>query len=200
MSITRQFLTVLALSCSLASAATVSFSSGGSFTLFQTSSGSPLTNGYLHAGYYTANPIGLSAEDLRDSFSAWATFGNDSGESGFFGNSDFPVTDVGGAAGRPIYLAVTDTEDVSAANQIAVFTNTSDSDWNFPSNDLGFNPSITLDDIIGGADGSSVLAGAITTSNLTGTNPAIELAAVPEPSVLSLLGMLALGALARRRR
>lgn len=200
MRFTTLLLTVLTFTLgSAASAATVSFSSGGSFTLFQVASGDPLANGFLHAGYYETSPIGLSSADLQANFNPWASFGSDSGTSGFFGNGNFPTTDVGSAAGRPLYLVVTDTNDVNSATQIAVFTNSSDTNWNFPATELGFAPSVSLDAIIGDAPGSSVLAGAITTSPLTMGGPAIQLAAVPEPSV-AILGLLSLCGLLRRCR
>ncbi len=142
----------------------------------------------------------FGTQDLKDNFTAWATFGDASNASGFFGNGNFPVTDLENAASRRIYLMVTDTIDPSAASQIAVFTNTSDSDWNFPASDLGFTPSVSTDDIVGGATGSSLLAGTITTSPLTSGGPAIRLAAVPEPTTISLTGLLAVSAMLRRRR
>lgn len=189
------------LAVSSVSAASITFSSGGSFVLFQTTDGNPLDNGRLHAGYFASDPTGLSTADLQSNFVTWATFGDSSNVSGFFGNGAFPDISLGGAAGRDIYLVATNSESVSTASQIAVFTNTSDSEWSFAaSDDISFDPSISLDDVVDNTAGASILAGTEVTSPLT-SGPAIRLTAVPEPStfILSILGILSL-TIKRRRK
>ncbi|MGJ8725798.1 MAG: hypothetical protein ACSHYB_14655 [Roseibacillus sp.] len=182
-----------------ASAATVGFDSGTNFVLFQVASGDPLQNGFLHAGYYATSPIGLGAADLQENFMEWAVLGNDSAASGYFGDPDFPDTVIGAEAGLPIYLMVTDTASIGDATQLAVFTNTSDASWTFPGSDIALSPSISLDDVVLGASGASLLAGLETTSSLTSGGPAIGLVAVPEPSI-TLLGFVAVFGVVRRRR
>lgn len=188
-------------SISLSSAVTVTFSTGASFTLFQTTDGGALETGYLHAGYYATSPVGLNSQELRDSFQFLATLPDDSGASGYFGaNGTFPETAVGGAASQSLYLAVTDTPDVTRATQIAVLTNSDKGTWTYPAADPGFNPSPSLEDIVKSAAGSSILAGSETTSSITSGGPAIQLTAViPEPST-SLLALLGIAGLLRRRR
>jgi hypothetical protein len=189
---------IAAASLGIVSGATVSFSSGMSFTTFQAADGSPLNKGYLHAGYYTGDPVGLNSADLRDNFVPWASFGTDSGAAGFFGNADFPVTPVAGAGGSQIYLVVTDSADPAVASQIAVFTNQTDPDWEYPATDLGFTPSVSMDDIISPASGAIILAGAESTQY---GGPSIQLnSVIPEPSSSLLAALGGLGLLARRRR
>ena len=179
----------------LASSSTVSFSSGDSFTIFQTSAGVALDGGFIHAGYYTGSTVGLSFAELQAGFNEWDTLDSASGASGFFSAGAFDG-DFGAEAGRQIYLAVTDTDSVATASEFAVFTNTSDIDWAFPSSELGIPPALSLNDVVEGNPGASLLAGI---EGVTDFGAAIQLVAVPEPSVV-LLGMLSLGGLLRRRR
>jgi hypothetical protein len=189
---------ITAASLGIASGATVSFSSGMSFTTFQAADGSPLNQGYLHAGYYAGDPVGLNSADLRDNFVPWMTFGSDSGPAGFFGNADFPVEPVAGAAGSQIYLVATDSADPAVASQIAVFTNDTDPDWEYPATDLGFTPSVSMDDIINAVPGAVILAGAESTQY---GGPSIQLnTVVPEPSSSLLAALACLGLLVRRQR
>ena len=187
----------IAAAISAAPAATVSFSSGGNFTTFEVAADAALVAGHLHAGYYASDPSGLTTVDLRDSFQMFASFGSNSGAAGFFGVGDFPITAVGGAAGQHIYLAVTDTPVVGDATLIAVFTNTTDPDWEFPATDLGFTPGLSMDDIVLSAAGSSILAGVEGTA--TSGFPVIQLVGIPEPST-SLLALIGTAGLLRRRR
>ena len=184
---------------SVAQGVTVSFSTGSSFTLFQTSSGNELDGGFIHAGYYPTSPIGLGSLDLRDNFITFGTLAGASNASGFFADGSFPDAPLDGAAGQALYLVVTDTATVGAATELAVFTNTEDSDWAFPSSELAFGPGPSVEDITPGTSGALLLAGTETTSTLTGGGPAIGLSAVPEPST-ALLGLLGVLGLLRRRR
>ena len=136
---------------------------------------------------------------MRDNFITFATFGDDSGANGFFGNGEFDDTPLGGAAAQDLYLVVTDTAAVGTASEIAVFTNTSDINWTFPASELAFSPSPSLENVVPGTPGALVLAGAEVTSPLTEGGPAIQLTAVPEPST-ALLGLLGAFGLLRRRR
>jgi hypothetical protein len=199
MNLRSSHLAVVAIAAAIcaAPAATVSFSSGGNFTTFEVAAGTPLVDGHLHAGYYATDPSGLTTVDLRDSFQMFASFASNSGPAGFFGVGDFPITAVGGAAGQHIYLVVTDTPDVASANQIAVVTNTTDPDWEFPASDLGFTPGLSMDDIVLSAAGSSILTGVEGTA--TSGFPVIQLAGIPEPST-SLLALIGIAGLLRRRR
>ena len=87
-------------------AVTVSYTFGDKFTTFMSTSGDPLLNGHLHAGYYPANPVGLNTEDLRDTFQTWGTFAQDSGGRPRASNSlkwrDSAANDPGGACSSDI--------------------------------------------------------------------------------------------------
>ena len=192
---------------SITPAATIGFSVGD-FVSFQSSVNVQLEGGYLHAGYYESSPLGLGlgAADLQSDFNTWATHESTSGLGGF-NSTNFPTTSLGAAAGQQIFLVVTDTLLVSDASLISVFTNTSDSDWVFPTSESDIDPTrqpVSLDDIVLSIEGSEILAGTeVTTSNLQDflgrDTQAIQLVPVPEPSVM-LLGTISLCGIFRRRR
>lgn len=198
------FIALSAICCSgitsFVSAATTATYSGGSAGYAGTD-GSELVGGYLHAGYYTVNPVGLNSQDLRDAFQTFDSLTTPTDSTGYiqegtFSNDATPETAPWG--GLRIFLVATDTPAVQDAGQIAVFTNTALDTWAFQSSSIDpLARSLSMDaDIIGNGN-ADILAGS---EMSLGGFPTIELVAViPEPSTvfLSLLGIVGL---MRRRR
>ena len=101
---------------------------------------------------------------------------------------------------KQIYLWVFNAASIAASTQMGIFTATTASPvWSFPINAGGLGDTVTLG--TSGASAATMIAAG--TAGGVGTANATQLqlvAAVPEPSVLALGGMAALGMLASRKR
>ena len=184
---------------SLASAAFVVTYNPGNTGYGDLDGTSPLVGGYLHAGSYAGDPIalGLNSEELRDQLQLFGSLPNASDGTGYITTGNFEADVMGPWAGQRIYLVATDTQNHLDATQIAVFTNTGLSSWEFQSLDIDPPKNVSMDNDIIGNGNARILAGAETV--LDGF-PTIQLAPViPEPST-SLLALLGLAGLLHRRR
>lgn len=100
--------------------------------------------------------------------------------------------------GKQIYLWVFNAATIAASTQMGVFTATTASPvWNFPTNLGGLGDGVTLGTTTSTA-ATMVSAGSVGTA--TSTQLQLVATTVPEPSVLVLGGMAALGMLASRKR
>lgn len=231
----KKFLTaasLVALSVSSASAATLVWSASAARNGFDMFDGTDLPVGSLvRAGFFdisdslitqnSTSAAGLTFLNQHFTEFAVAHIGEGvGGNAGFFSNTD----NLSGAtattlAGQQIYLwafaSVDNTSDAlsfTTAFQTGIFyiPLASDADWKFPTDpDLG-STTIGLRDLTDTATSTTLLAGARLlagsfpgdaghVSSLNG-KPNFVLANVPEPTSAMLLGMGALGLLARRRR
>ena len=100
---------------------------------------------------------------------------------------------------KPLYLWIFDAATVNSATQMGIFRATSASvPWAFTSNAGGATDSVTYSTTQSGAP-TIVATGGVGSVGTAG-NGTLQLVTVPEPSVLALGGMAALGMLASRKR
>lgn len=214
---------------SIASATTVTWGAAPTARTVTLQSGTTVTSGLVLVGAFASTVFSFNSNvDIATNFSAistaggWKQFTLDTTDGSLDANITNTMTitasgKIGGSVtdnnngpvtptkadffnSKQIYIWVFNAATVAASTQMGIFTATTASPaWNFPINQGGLGDGITIGTTTTSA---ATMVSAGTPAGVgTATSSQLQLvAAVPEPSVLALGGMAALGMLASRKR
>ena len=134
---------------------------------------------------------------------ASSTIGSGTGQAGTFGGGGTITTGTDTYLGKQLYYIIGNASTIAASTQLGVFTK---STWLVPTNPTGPTPTGYTTDInqVGNTTSSILFGSYIAGGGFGGANgyklAAMNLAAVPEPSVASLLALGTVGLVALRAR
>lgn len=152
---------------------------------------------YVFYGTFATVPtVTSTAQEIEDDFRQLGLSTNNP-YSGFEFSSSVNEADFESQRG---YLVVSNNADIGLATEMAIISNSVDSDWTFAA-DLSGSPAaqaVSSDDAAAGTVGAEIVIGAADTNS--GFDTIKMVALVPEPSSITLLGIGAVAFLFRRKK
>lgn len=170
----------------------------GSLSFFAHSDGTVFSgnSGFTFYGTFDSAPNGglagdLTAQQIEDDFNQLGLPNIDYNTATFSSPVEETLFE-----GRRGYLVVTNNADIGSATEFAIITNSVDANWTF-ANELNAPifpvPGVTSDGGHTGTPGAELVYGSYSGAE-------IRLAAIPEPSSVSLLGLGGVALILRRKK
>jgi hypothetical protein len=189
---------------------TINFSQGaGDYLQLRSNNGDILTvanNATLFIGCFSITPTGQeTAEELNAAFTQFGSSRSDITTSGVFPDGSF--ADDSSTPPFPnqlSYIVIANNPDLAKASELAIMTNTDNSNWSFSSGTTPTTTSIDLENDIFDAEnsGAKLSFGTRVGTPNDGNPDAIQLSVVtvPEPTSLTLLGLGGVALIFNRRK
>lgn len=174
---------------------------GATDAAFTSTSNTGFSTGDVYVFYGTFDSIptvNTPAQDIEDSFNQLGLTSNDNPYSGHTYSSSVSEGDFEGRRG---YLVVSNNADIGLATEMAIISNSSDSNWTFAADLSGVPATQTVRADHAFTSGGEIIIGEADTHVAYSNTIKLEaLVPVPEPSSSALLGLGFAALLLRRRK
>lgn len=196
---------ILGIACSATQAAlvqpTVNYTRGAG-AVFATSDGTALATGFLFYGTFSTTVTSASsAQEIEDSFKQLGLSSSANDGSHAFDTTADPDpkgVEESDFESKRGYLIVANNSDIGSATELAIVSNSVNSNWAFASDlSTAFPSNINFETDVIDDSNREIIFGSIGTFS---TADSIQLQAIPEPSSFALLGLGAAAMLFRRKK